>query len=153
MRTRNRIRLLSIVAVAIGITLSGCQVLQTPAVSLSPVRREAVQFEEETSVRVDTYDIAAAESPMEICVRIVVVAGSLEWAFTNPEGKQARSKAAATEQGPHRATHCFEAAPGRWVFRAQMTGATGQYAVAWREVEPGTDTAGYLLDFDDGGDE
>lgn len=139
-----------IVVAVVCLVAAGCKaVLQTPAVSFSPIRRDQVRFEAETAVRVETYDVAAGDGPMELCVRIGLVAGTLEWQITNPLGQHARGQGEVTEETPCCATYCFEATPGTWRFEVDLKAASGQYEVAWRELGADPKAANYLLHFDE----
>jgi hypothetical protein len=86
---------------------------------------------------------------MEFCVRIVLTSGGIAWQITDPSDTQVEGSGEVVEDAPYRATNCFEATPGTWRLRVTLTDASGQYEVAWRELDADLDAENYLLGLDE----
>lgn len=145
------------VVLSVVLFLVGCRTtlptLSPLGTQLSVVAREGPQrhhlrFESETAVRTDIFELDGSDVTIELCVRVVLLSGSLQWQITDPEGRQIRDSGAVTDKTPYRAGYCFEAVPGTWIFETELVDASGDYAVAWRTLSPDADVADYLLDFE-----
>lgn len=151
MRADSGIARAFVIVVTVILIAAACQtVLETTVPNRGGSQRDQVRFEQDTSLRIERYVIPAGDGPVELCVRIALVAGSIGWQVRDPQAQQIKGHGQARESEPYRATYCFEATPGVWEFHADLKHASGQYEVAWRLLVPDSDATDHLLDLGDG---
>ena len=95
------------------------------------LRRGHAIFEEHNCIRTDTYEVVSTKPPMELCIRIGLRSGTLDWLILGPEGQNAQGFGDATSGQAYHVNYCMDVSPGDWEFVLDMTEASGEYEVVW----------------------
>ena len=127
------------------IGMSSCQ-----ATSLGVGREEGVYqrshaiFQDQTCVRTDVYEVVQTNTPVEFCTRIGLKSGMLDWRILGPDGQNAQGTGDATSGEAYHIHYCVGVTPGDWELVLDMTEASGEYEIAWYEVESAPFAATHL---------
>ncbi|MBN1259477.1 MAG: hypothetical protein JXB35_02250 [Anaerolineae bacterium] len=94
--------------------------------------RSFANFDDETDVRIVTFDFPATAEQGELDFEIDVTSGSASWTLTDPTG-EIRAQGALGEGVHHYAESWdFDPVVGEWVLALNLERASGQYTAAWK---------------------
>jgi hypothetical protein len=114
------------------LSVSSCQVAPLGVgVDDGVLRRGHAIFEDQTCVRTDTYEVVSTKPPMELCIRIGIRSGAVDWLILGPDGQNAQGSGDATSGEAYHVDYCMDMSPGDWEFVLDMTEASGEYEVVW----------------------
>ena len=94
-------------------------------------RRARAIFEDQTSVRTETFSVAVGDLPQKLCMSIRVRRGSVSWHLLGPETQNARGDGTAEGTRVYHVSHCIELAAGAWELVLNLDDASGEYEVGW----------------------